>query len=85
MKFKAIVFVRVRGNVSDSAGNAVKQNVNRVPGVDLDVSALRIGKVMDIVFESPSEEEAKEQLAILSDRLLANTVIEDWSYELEAL
>ena len=85
MKFKATVFVRVRGNVSDSAGNAVKQNVNRVPDVKLDVSTLRIGKVMDIVFESPSLEEAKEQLAILSDRLLANTVIEDWSYELEVL
>ena len=72
-------------NVSDSAGNAVKGNVNRVPGVELDVSALRIGKIMDLEFESPSVEEAKEQLAILSDRLLANTVIEDWSYELEVL
>ena len=85
MKFKATVFVRVRGNVSDSAGNAVKQNVNRVSDVDLDVSTLRIGKVIDIEFESPSEEEAKDQLAILSDRLLANTVIEDWSYELQVL
>ena len=85
MKFKATVFVRVRGNVSDSAGNAVKQNVNRVPGVDLEMSALRIGKVMDLVFNSPTKETAEEQLAILSDRLLANTVIEDWSYELEVL
>ena len=85
MKFKATVFVRVRGNVSDSAGNAVKQNVNRVPGVELDISTLRIGKVMDLVFDAPDEDAAKEQVAILSDRLLANTVIEDWSYELEVL
>ena len=85
MKFKATVFVRVRGNVSDSAGNAVKQNVNRVPGVELDISTLRIGKVMDLVFDAPDEDAAKEQVAILSDRLLANTVIEDWSFELEVL
>ena len=85
MKFKATVYVRVRGNVSYSAGNAVRQNVNRVSGVDLDVDTLRIGKVIDLVFESPSEETVRRQLAILSDRLLANTVIEDWSYELEVL
>jgi hypothetical protein len=26
---------------------------------------------------------AREQMDLLSDRMLANTVIEDWSYELE--
>ena len=85
MKFKATVHVRVRGNVSDSAGNAVRQNVNRVPDVDLDVDTLRIGKVIDLEFESPSEKIVRKQLDILCDRLLANTVIEDWSYELEVL
>ena len=30
-----------------------------------------------------SEEVAREQMDLLSDRLLANTVIEDWEYKLE--
>ena len=30
MRFKALVFVRLRGSVSDAAGNAVMNNVNRI-------------------------------------------------------
>ena len=30
MRFKALVFVRLRGSVSDAAGNAVMNNVGRI-------------------------------------------------------
>ena len=30
MKFKAIVFIRLRESVSDAAGNAIMANVNKV-------------------------------------------------------
>jgi len=83
MKFKATVFVKLRANVSDSAGNAVKDAAGRIEGVDLDISRLRLGKAIDIEFDSFNEQTAREQLATLTDRLLANTVIEDWSYELQ--
>ena len=33
--------------------------------------------------EAPDEAEARRSLELLSDRLLANPVIEDWSLELE--
>ena len=79
MKFKALVHVRLRQSVSDAAGNAVMRNTKSVaPG--LDVSLLRIGKAIDIWFEAESEEKAREELDLLSDRMLANVVIEDWSY-----
>jgi phosphoribosylformylglycinamidine synthase len=35
---------------------------------------------MDI--DAPNEEEARRRLELLSDRLLANPVIENWSLEL---
>ena len=82
MRFKALVFVRLRGSVSDAAGNAVMNNVNRI-APKLQPHLLRIGKVIDFWFDAESEEVAREQMDLLSDRMLANTVIEDWSYDLE--
>jgi phosphoribosylformylglycinamidine synthase len=82
MRFKALVFVRLRGSVSDAAGNAVMNNTKRIaPG--LHPHLLRIGKAIDFWFDAESEEVAKEQMDLLCDRMLANTVIEDWSYTME--
>jgi len=81
MKFKATVFVRLRGSVSDAAGNAVMNNTHRV-AEGLESHLLRIGKCIDYWFDAPDYETAEKELYILSDRLLANTVVEDWSYDL---
>ena len=82
MRFKAKVFIRLRESVSDAAGNAVKANVNKI-APDIQVSRLRINKLIELTFEAVSEEKAREQLDILTDRLFANIVIEDWEYDLE--
>ena len=81
MKFKATVFVKLRGSVSDAAGNAVMNNTHRV-APKLKSNLLRIGKCIDYWFEAPDRETAEKELYKLSDLLLANTVVEDWSYEL---
>ena len=81
MRFKALVFVRLRASVSDAAGNAVMNNVKRV-SPQLEPHLLRIGKCIDFWFDAETEEIAREQMDLLSDRMLANTVIEDWSYDL---
>ena len=80
MRFKALVHVRLRGSVSDAAGNAVMNNTNRVTE-GLKSNLLRIGKVIDYWFEAEDYETAEKELYKLSDLLLANTVIEDWEYE----
>jgi len=81
MNFKAKVFVSLRHNVSDAAGNAVRANVDKVADIR-NCSKLRLGKCIDIDFEAPNMEHAQRELAKASDMLFANTVIEDWSYEL---
>ena len=80
MKFKALIFIRLRGQVDDSPGNAVRDASRRLS--DLDIKKLRLGKVIDLYVEAPDREYAMEQVELLSDRLYANTVIEDWSFEL---
>ena len=82
MRFKALVHVRLRGSVSDAAGNAVMNNTKRI-APRLEPHLLRIGKVIDFWFDADTEEIAREEMDLLSDRMLSNTVIEDWSYELE--
>ena len=83
MKFKALIFIRLRGQVDDSPGNAVRDASRRLS--ELDIKKLRLGKVIDIYFEAPDEEYAIKELDLLSDRLYANTVIEDWSFDLEEI
>jgi len=82
MRFKALVFVRLRGSVSDAAGNAVMKNIHMV-APNLQPHLLRIGKAIDFWFDAETEEIAREEMNLLSDRMLSNTVIEDWSYELQ--
>ena len=81
MRFKATVFVKLRGSVSDAAGNAVMNNTKRV-APQLEPHLLRIGKCIDFWFDAPDYKTAEDELYLLSDRLLSNTVIEDWSYDL---
>ena len=82
MRFKALVHVRLRGSVSDAAGNAVMNNTKRI-APRLEPHLLRIGKVIDFWFDAETEEIAREDMDLLSDRMLANTVIEDWEYTME--
>ena len=79
MKYKATVFIRLRKQVDDSPGNAVRDASRRLS--ELDIKKLILGKVIDIYFEAPDEEYAIKELDLLSDRLYANTVMEDWDFE----
>ena len=80
MRFKATVYVKLRGSVSDAAGNAVMNNTKRV-APQLEPHLLRIGKCIDFWFDAPDYETAEKELFKLSDLFLSNTVIEDWEYE----
>ena len=80
MKFKATIAVKLRGSVSDAAGNAVMNNTHRI-APKLKSNLLRLGKCIDYWFEAPDRETAEKELYLLSDQLLANTVIEDWDFE----
>ncbi len=80
MKFKALVFIRLRSQVDDSPGNAVRDACKRLS--ELNIKKLRLGKVVDVWLEAESREYAEKELEMLSDRFLANAVMEDWDYEL---
>lgn len=64
----------------DPAGEATRAAAARL-GVE-GVTRLRIGKAIEVDLEAPDQATARARLELLSDRLLANPVIEDWSLEL---
>ncbi len=78
--FRAKIQVSLRPSVLDPAGEATKSAAIKL-GVK-GINKLRIGKSIDIEIEAVTEEEAKNQLEMLSDRLLANPVIEDWTLQI---
>lgn len=78
--FRARVQVSLRPSVLDPAGEATRAAAARLGVTGL--QRLRIGKAIEVDLEAPDPTTAREQLELLSDRLLANPVIEDWSLDL---
>lgn len=78
--YSARVQVSLRPSVLDPAGEATRAAAGRL-GVS-GVKRLRIGKAIEVDLEAPNRATAQSQLELLSDRLLANAVIEDWSLEI---
>jgi phosphoribosylformylglycinamidine synthase len=74
--FHARVLVSLRASVLDPAGEATRAAAERL-GVE-GVRRLRIGKAIEVELEATDRAEAEAKLELLSDRLLANPVIEDW-------
>jgi len=66
--------------VLDPAGEATRAAASRL-GVE-GIRKLRIGKSIELELEAPDRVVAQSQLELLSDRLLANPVIENWCLEL---
>jgi len=77
------VFVRLRPSVLDPAGEATKSASIKLGAEG--IKSLRIGKMIEVKIEGNGENEVREKIDLLCDRLFANTVIEDYEYSLEKL
>ncbi|MDF1562416.1 MAG: phosphoribosylformylglycinamidine synthase subunit PurS [Deltaproteobacteria bacterium] len=77
---RATVHVSLKEGVLDPQGKAVGQALGRL-GFD-EVSEVRLGRTVNLELEAKSEAEARERLVEMCEKLLANTVIEDYRIEL---
>ena len=77
---KARITVYPRREILDPQGKAIRDALTRVgfPGVD----DVRAGKSFEISLAGDDPEAARRQLRDMCERLLANTVVEDYSVEL---
>lgn len=76
----ARVFVTLKNGVLDPQGKAIEGALGSLgfEGVD----AVRQGKIFDLKVNANSKEEAKAEIAKMCEKLLANTVIENYTIEL---
>lgn len=78
--FKATVYVTLRESVLDPQGNAVQDSLHSL-GYD-EVGEVRIGKYMELEINSDVQKNAEERVKDMCEKLLANTVIEDYRFDL---
>ncbi|WP_152396548.1 phosphoribosylformylglycinamidine synthase subunit PurS [Paenibacillus guangzhouensis] len=79
--FKATVYVTVKENVLDPQGVAVQGALHSMGFSE--VSKVRIGKYMAFEVDTTDRAEAEERVRQMCEKLLANTVVEDYRFELE--
>lgn len=77
---QARIYVTLKQGVLDPQGEAVRHALGSL-GFD-GVGGVRQGKLLDIELDATSREEAEAKLAEMCEKLLANTVIEDYRVEL---
>jgi phosphoribosylformylglycinamidine synthase PurS subunit len=78
--YKVKVYVTLRESVLDPQGTAVKGALHSLSYTE--VQDVRIGKFMELVIEK-SDRDINKLVREMCEKLLANTVIEDYRYEIE--
>jgi len=80
---KAIINIGLKKGVLDSAGKAAHHTLDTVGFKDI-VQDVRIGKQIIMELNCTDESTAKEEAVKMCEKLLANTVIEDYDITIEA-
>ncbi|MEO6026069.1 MAG: phosphoribosylformylglycinamidine synthase subunit PurS [Candidatus Binatia bacterium] len=82
MGWLARVYVTPKAGVLDPQGKAVQHSLHTLGYPE--VGDVRIGKYMEVRLADVSRESAEVRLREMCDRLLANRVIEDFRFEIDA-
>ena len=77
---KATVYVTIKRSVLDPQGNAVRGALHSMGFHE--VSNVRIGKYMELDLDTDDAAEAETRIKAMCEKLLANTVIEDYRYDI---
>ena len=83
MKFLAHINVMPKSELLDPQGKVVVKNL---PNIGIaGVSDVRIGKHITITLEAANEDEAHDKVDKACSKLLANLIMEDYDFVVEAL
>jgi phosphoribosylformylglycinamidine synthase subunit PurS len=75
VKFEVLVEVRLRPGIADPQGATIER---ALPALGFDgVDAVRVGKAIRVQVDASDEADARRRVTDMTDRLLANPVIEE--------
>ncbi|MGH1352168.1 MAG: phosphoribosylformylglycinamidine synthase subunit PurS [Methyloligellaceae bacterium] len=80
---KALIKITLKNGVLDPQGKAIENALGSL-GFE-DVNGVRQGKYIEVLLSESDPEKARAEVEQMCEKLLANTVIENYSFELEAL
>jgi phosphoribosylformylglycinamidine synthase len=83
MKFRASIDIMPLPALLDPQGKAVSSNMKNIglPSID----NVRIGKHITLQLEAGSQAEAEEQVKTACEKLLANQIMEQFEFRVEAV
>jgi phosphoribosylformylglycinamidine synthase len=81
--FRSKVYVTLKKSILDPQGKAVEQGIHSL-GFE-SISNVRIGKYIEMDVETDSREKAENMTKEISDKLLANLVMESYSCSVEPI
>ena len=74
------IFISLKNGVLDPQGKAIERSLHAL-GFD-EVRDVRAGKYLELAVDAPSRPAAEARIREMCDKLLTNTVIEDYRFEL---
>lgn len=77
---RATVLVRPKQGILDPQGEAVQRSLRKL---GFDVSAARVGRLIDIELDADDTEEARARIERMCADLLANPLIESFEIRIE--
>lgn len=78
--YYARVYITLKKSIADPQGNAIREALLSMKYDQ--VEDVRMGKLIEVKLGGKSREEAEKNLKEMCEKLLANTVIEDYSYDI---
>ena len=79
---KATVIIRPKTGILDPQGQAVETSLQHL---GFEVSAARVGRVVDVELTADGEADARAQLERMCEQLLANPLIESYEISLREI
>ena len=77
---KVIVYIRLKTEVLDPRGQAIESALKNLG--ENDVNNVRQGKLIEMDIQANNKKDAEEKIKKITESLLANTVIEEYSIEI---
>ena len=74
------IFVSLKPGVLDPQGKAIERSLHTLGYAE--VQDVRVGKYLEVNLEAPSRAAAELRIREMCDKLIANTVIEDYRFEI---
>ena len=79
---KVRVLIRLKAGILDVQGAAVQRALAGLGFAD--ARELRVGKLIEVDVDAPTAERARARVDEMCKKLLANTILEDYTIEAEA-